>query len=54
MNLERLLSSRGMSADEIETKNWICRRYELWLGSEKLYCYVKRKHKKRNRRGYRK
>ena len=54
MNLERLLNSRGMSADEIETKNWICRRYELWLGSERLYCKVRRKHKKRKRRGYRK
>ena len=50
MNLERLLSSRGMSADEIETKNWVCRRYELWLGSERTKCYVKRKHKKRKRR----
>nr|DAV28101.1 MAG TPA: hypothetical protein [Caudoviricetes sp.] len=50
MNLERLLNSRGMSADDIETKNWICRRYELWLGSERRNCYVRRKHKKRNRR----
>ena len=50
MNLERLLSSRRVVADEIETKNWICRRYELWLGSERLYGYVRRKHKKRNRR----
>ena len=32
MNLERLLSSRGMSADEIETKNWIYKRYAVWEG----------------------
>lgn len=50
MNLERLLSSRRVVFDGIETKNWICRRYELWLGSERIKCYVRRKHKKRNRR----
>lgn len=50
MNLERLLSSRRVVFDEIEMKNWICRHYELWLGSERIKCYVKRKHKKRNRR----
>lgn len=50
MNLERLLSSRRVVFDDIETKNWICRRYELWLGSERLWCKVRRKHKKRNRR----
>lgn len=54
MNLERLLSSRRVVADDIETKNWICRRYELWEGSERIKCYVKRKHKKRKRRGCRK
>lgn len=50
MNLERLLSSRHLVFDEIETKNWICRRYELWECSERLNCYVRRKHKKRKRR----
>ena len=50
MNLERLLSSRRVVFDKIETKNWVCRRYELWLGSERRKCYVRRKHKKRNRR----
>lgn len=50
MNLERLLSSRRVVADEIETKNWICKRYEVWEGSERLYCKVRRKHKKHNRR----
>ncbi len=50
MNIERLLNSRRMVTDEIETKNWICKRYELWLGSERLYYKVRRKHKKRNRR----
>lgn len=54
MNLKRLLNSRRVVADDIETKNWICRRYEVWEGSERIKCYVKRKHKKRNRRGYRK
>ena len=33
MNLERLLSSRRVVFDDIETKNWICRRYECWEGS---------------------
>ena len=57
MNLERLSNFRGMKTgeietktDDIETKNWYCRRYETWLGSERLYCKVRRKHKKRNRR----
>lgn len=50
MNLERLLSSRRVVFDEIETKNWICRRYEVWKGSERIKRYVRRKHKKRNRR----
>lgn len=50
MNLVRLLNSRGMSADDIETKNRIYRRYEFWEGSERTKCYVRRKHKKRNRR----
>lgn len=54
MNLKRLFGSRRVVADEIETKNWICRRYEVWEGSERLCCKVKRKHKKQNRRGYRK
>ena len=54
MKLERLFSSRRVVADDIETKNYICKRYEFWLGSERLYCKVKRKHKKRKRRGYRK
>lgn len=54
MNLERLLSNRSVVVDEIKTKNWICRRYAFWEGSERTKCYVKRKHKKRNRRGYRK
>ena len=54
MNLERLLNSRRVVADDIETKNWICRRYELWECAERLYGYVRRKHKKRKRRGYRK
>lgn len=59
MNLERLSIFRGAKGietktDDIETKNYICRRYEFWLGSKRIYCYVKRKHKKRNRRGYRK
>ena len=53
MNIERFWNSR-MSAGEIETKNWICKRYELWFGSERFYCKVRRKHKKRNRRGYKK
>lgn len=52
MNLERLLNSLHIVVDEIETKNWICRRYEFWSGLERLNCYVRRKHKKRNRRGY--
>ena len=50
MNLERLLSSSRVVFDEIETKNWYCRRYAVWEGSERTKCYVKRKHKKRNRR----
>ena len=50
MNLERLLNSRRVVFDNIETKNWYCRRYELWEGSERLYGYVRRKHKKRKRR----
>ena len=50
MNLERLLNSRRVVADEIETKNWICRRYEFWAGSERRNRYVRRKHKKRKRR----
>lgn len=50
MNLERLLSSRRLVVDEIETKNWICRRYEFWSGPGRFNCYVRRKHKKRNRR----
>lgn len=55
MNLEILSIFRGVKGietktDDIETKNYICRRYEFWLGSKRIYCYVKRKHKKRNRR----
>lgn len=50
MNLKRLFGSRRVVADDIETKNWICRRYAVWEGSERLYFKVRRKHKKRNRR----
>lgn len=55
MKLEILSIFRGacgieIKTDDIETKNYICRRYEFWEGSERIYCYVKRKHKKRNRR----
>lgn len=57
MNIKILSNFRGMKAgeietktDNIETKNYICQRYEFWLGSKRIYCYVKRKHKKRNRR----
>ena len=50
MNLKRLLSSRRVVAYDIDTKNWICRRYELWECSERLNCYVRRKHKKHNGR----
>ena len=54
MNLKRLLSSRRVVAVDIETKNWICRSYEFYEGSERRKCYVRRKHKKLKRRGYRK
>lgn len=50
MNIKRLLSSLRLVVDEIETKNYVCRRYEFRSGSERRNCYVKRKHKKRNRR----
>lgn len=52
MNLERLLNSLHMVVDDIETKNWICRRYEFRSSSERRNCYVRRKHKKWKRRGY--
>lgn len=54
MNLERLLSNDRLVTDNIETKNWMCRRYEVWLGSERLNCYVRRKQKRKHRRGFKK
>lgn len=47
MNLEILSIFRGVKG--IETKNWICLRYEVWE-AERTKCYVRRKHKKRKRR----
>lgn len=52
MNIERLLNSTCMSVEQKETKNWTYMVYRQARGKIIYYTYVKRKHKKRYRRGY--
>lgn len=54
MNLERLLNSVCTSVEQKETKNWTYMIYIRAEGNIIYYTYVKRKHKKRKRRGYKK